>query len=96
MAAIVAREHDFFRRGITIVRDVEEVQNLFDQNSFTTLLRKVLANDAPADATRIRRRVVRFGLVLDASLNSCLLRIVFLSSIFNPTLPRLRLPLYTL
>jgi len=41
-------------------------------------------------------RVACFGLVPDARLNSFLLRIVFLPSIFNPTIPRLRLPLYTL
>jgi len=41
-------------------------------------------------------RVPYFAFVPDARLNSFLLRFVFLPSIFNPTLPRLRLPSYTL
>ena len=43
-----------------------------------------------------RFRVACFSLVPDASLNSFLLRFVLLSSVFNPTLPHLRLPTYTL
>ncbi len=86
VAAIIAREHDFFRRGVTIVRDVEEIQDVVEQDLLAFFYRKVFPNHDHAILFFARCRLVselrhifailrsrNIGVSLDSAL--CLMRL---------------------